>query len=94
MDKAAMFHPNPQMRRMREMNMEQEGDATSAPTQSDAHSMHVYMHDDGTAHTHIHHKDGHHEHMDHDSHEEAMDHMQRACSGEEPDGDEMEPTGE
>ena len=48
------------------------------------HSIHGYFHEDGTAHTHLYHADGTHEHMDHGSHQEAHDHLKSAMDGMGP----------
>lgn len=54
------------------------------------HSMHATFHDDGTAHTHIHHVDGdHHEHTDHATHEEAHEHLKAAMDGQTPEQEEQ-----
>jgi len=48
-----------------------------------AKSYHVFHHEDGTAHSHIHHASGEHEHTDHASHEEAHDHVAKALGDNE-----------
>lgn len=76
--KAENFHPNPQIRRMREME-HPEPDGDEGMAKGPAKSYHVFHHEDGTAHSHIHHMDDTHEHTDHESHEEAHDHVGKAC---------------
>ena len=69
-DKAESYHPNPQIRRMKEQAMEPEGDEGAQPK-----SYSVHHHADGTAHSHIHHADDTHEHTDHENAEEAHMHV-------------------
>lgn len=53
------------------------------------HSIHGYFHQDGTAHTHIAHPDGTHEHADHATHEEAKDQLTSAMQGGDDQGPEL-----
>ena len=67
--------------------MEEGGEAEHSEP---AHSYHVFHHEDGTAHSHIHHASGEHEHTDHASHQEAHEHVAKAMGGETEQEEEME----
>lgn len=59
------------------------GDSPAEEKGEQAKSYHVFHNDDGTAHSHIQHADGSHEHTDHGTPAEAHAHVQKATGGGE-----------
>lgn len=94
-DKISAFHPNPQVRRMREHDAaaQPEKPAASEGHDSDtpAKAVEIHRHDDGSYHSITHKADGKKEKKEHASHEEAMD--QAKSSFHEDGGDGMEQQG-
>jgi hypothetical protein len=97
-DKISTFHPNPQVRRMREhgsssqadSHADNEGKHGAEEHETPAKAVELHRHEDGSYHSITHHADGKKEKTEHGSHEEAMGHAKSAF-GE--DGDQMQHEG-